>query len=177
MEASVWMQLFARIADFLSSLSRYFQEAQKLKNPISSSNAPESAANSTSILKNIQENQQLLSVKRDRTKETVDAHFGDMDYNGFHIGCTMERKAVAIPEGTYHGYKRDSARFGMRVVGIDVPNRTDIECHPANFPSQLMGCIAVGESIDGGAIDNSRAAFDLMMRTVPETFTVTVSSS
>jgi hypothetical protein len=99
-----------------------------------------------------------------------------MSYNGEFIGFTMERTAVAIPEGTYRGYKRDSAHFGMRVVGIDVPSRTNIECHPANTPSQLLGCIAVGSSIDSDALDNSRAAFDKMMSIVPENFSVTVES-
>lgn len=89
----------------------------------------------------------------------------------------MERTAVAIPAGTYRGAKRYSPHFGMTVLGIDVPNRTDIECHPANLPSQLLGCIAVGGSIDGDALDNSRAAFDEMMEVVPEEFTVVVASS
>lgn len=106
--------------------------------------------------------------------ETSDAHFGAMDYNGKYIGVTMERTAVAIPLGIYRGYKRDSAHFQMRVVGIDVPFRTDIECHPANLPSQLLGCIAVGESKDGDALDNSRAAFDAMMEAVPDEFTVQI---
>ena len=88
----------------------------------------------------------------------------------------MERTAVAIPEGVYCGYKRDSAHFDMRVVGIEVPNRANIECHPANTPSQLLGCIAVGSRIDNDALDNSRSAFDKMMLAVPEKFTVRISS-
>lgn len=88
----------------------------------------------------------------------------------------MERKAVAIPEGVYKGHERDSQHFGKKVVGIDVPNRTDIECHPANQPCQLDGCIATGESIDGDALDNSTAAFDAMMLAVPPVFIVEVTS-
>jgi len=99
-----------------------------------------------------------------------------MDFDGQDIGVTMERTAVAIPEGTYQARKRDSQHFGRRVVGIDVPNRTDIEIHPANFPCQLKGCIAVGESKDGDALDNSTSAFDRMMEAVPEEFTVELSS-
>lgn len=108
---------------------------------------------------------------------TKDALFGAMDYDGITIGVTMERTAVAIPEGTYRGYKRDSAHLGMRVLGIDVPNRTDIECHPANTPSQLLGCVAVGSTIDGDALDNSKVAFEKMMSIVPDEFTVVVSSN
>lgn len=87
----------------------------------------------------------------------------------------MERTAVAIPAGTYRGCKRDSQHFGMKVVGISVPNRTDIEAHPANRPCELKGCIAVGESIDGDALDNSRAAFDAMMADLPDEFDVEVA--
>ena len=110
-------------------------------------------------------------------KTTKDALFGEMRYNDEFIGVTMERTAVCIPEGTYRGYKRDSAHFSMRVVGIDVPNRTDIECHPANTPNQLLGCIAVGTTIDGDALDDSKAAFDKMMLAVPEEFSVIVSQA
>lgn len=72
---------------------------------------------------------------------------------------------------------RDSAHFGMIVPGIDVPNRTDIEIHPANYPSQLLGCIAVGESIDGDALGNSKSAFGHLMTLLPQTFTVTLLDS
>lgn len=107
--------------------------------------------------------------------ETKDALFGVMEWNDEQIGFTMERTAAAIPVGIYRGYKRDSAHFGMRVVGIDVPNRTDIECHPANTPAQVKGCVAIGSSIDSDALDNSRTAFDRMMSILPEEFTVKIS--
>lgn len=81
---------------------------------------------------------------------------------------------MAIPLGVYKGRKRDSAHFHMRVVGIDVPNRTDIECHPANLPQQLKGCVAVGSELDNDALDNSRVAFDKMMKILPEEFTVSI---
>jgi len=100
-----------------------------------------------------------------------------MDYNGERICYTMERAALAIPEGTYPARKRDSAHFHMRVVGIDVPNRTDIEIHPANTPVQVKGCIATGSEVDNDALDNSRSAFDKMMGIVPEEFTVRVESA
>jgi hypothetical protein len=173
MEINVWMQWFAQAATFLSNQLASLNAHQ---NPLSggvSPSAPASDAASISTLKSAT----TLAVTRDPSLAMTDALFGVMDYNGERIGVTMERTAVAIPEGTYHGYKRDSAHFAMRVVGIDVPNRTNIECHPANLPSQLLGCIAVAESKDGDALDNSRAAFEKMMATVPDEFTVVVSQS
>ena len=117
----------------------------------------------------------LLQIKRNQSRETTDALFGDMAYDGRRLCFTMERKAVAIPEGIYRGRKRDSPRFGMRVLGIEVPSRTDIEVHPANYPRQLGGCIAVGESIGNDALDSSRAAFGAMMSSLPEEFTVVIA--
>jgi hypothetical protein len=175
-EPSVWTQLFAQVAGFVSSLLERSNALPRQERSGPSLNAPENAAPTTLTLKKtIDAPQNLLSIKRNPILETVDAHFGAMDFDGTLIGVTMERSAVAIPVGTYPGYKRDSARFGMRVVGIDVPSRSDIECHPANFPPQLNGCIAIGEIKDGDALDNSRTAFDRMMGAVPEEFTVKVS--
>lgn len=79
----------------------------------------------------------------------------------------MERTAVAIPTGSYSAHLEDSPHFGFPTPHIDVPGRTYIELHPANYPSQLEGCIALGSTIDGDALDNSRAAFDRLMSYLP----------
>lgn len=173
MEINVCLQF---VRDVISRLSRSSSSTgpRQQESPIYSQSAPANGAGSSSILRTTQERQCLLQIKRDPTKETADALFGDMVYNGKWICFTMERKAVAIPAGVYKGRERDSQHFGMKVVGISVPNRTDIECHPANQPCQLDGCIATGESIDGDALDNSRAAFDEMMLAVPPVFIVSV---
>ncbi len=168
----VWMQWFVQAVGFVSNLFVSSKNLSAASNGGALPNAQEKDAASISTSTNVT----TLAVIRDQALATVDAHFGRMHYSGVFLGYSMERKAVAIPEGTYRGYKRDSAHFGMRVVGIDVPNRTDIECHPANTPNQVKGCIAVGSSIDNDALDNSKVAFDKMMLAVPQEFTVTVSS-
>jgi hypothetical protein len=177
MEGNVWTQLSALAAAIASLLSKSSTEAPRLASPTSSSSAPGSPASSSSTSRTTPGSQSLLSVTRNPALQTTDAIFGDMAYNEGRLCATMERTAVAIPEGTYSGYKRDSQHFGRRVVGIAVPNRTDIECHPANWPCQLDGCIAVGESKDGDALDNSESAFERMMAALPESFTVEVSST
>lgn len=73
--------------------------------------------------------------------------------------CTMERpwiqnmQAVScIPEGVYRLDLRDSNVINRTTKGkylkgwevTNVPNRSLIMIHIANFPYQLMGCIAVG---------------------------------
>jgi Family of unknown function (DUF5675) len=173
MEGNVWSQLFALVADFASSLLGASNAIPPQRSGGASQNAPGSDAEETSTSKNAI----TLVVVRDQTLKTAEAFFGRMYWKGNFMCYTMERIEVAIPEGTYQAHKRDSKHFGMIVVGIDVPSRTNIEIHPANYPSQLEGCIAVGESIDSGALDSSRSAFDMMMATVPEEFTVTVSSN
>jgi len=115
-----------------------------------------------------------LTLLVQRTTQTVDAFFGRITVSGEFIGYSMERVAVAIPLGIYTARLRDSAHFGFRVPGIDVPNRTNIEIHPANYPSQLEGCIAIGSVVDNDALDNSRAAFERMMAVLPKASTFTV---
>lgn len=44
--------------------------------------------------------------------------------------------------------------------------RTDVLIHPANFPSQLRGCIAPGLIMGNGYVENSRAATELLYKTL-----------
>ncbi len=67
-----------------------------------------------------------------------------------------------------------SPHFGFVTPHLTVPGRTYIEIHPANYPAQLEGCLAVGSSIDNDTLDNSRAAFDRLMPLLPHKFTVTI---
>jgi Family of unknown function (DUF5675) len=87
----------------------------------------------------------------------------------------MERTAVAIPTGIYPAQKEPSPHFGFETPHLTVPDRTYIEIHPANYPLQLEGCIAVGTSIDGDSLDNSDVAFQRMMAVLPQEFTVVVA--
>lgn len=174
METSVCLQF---VRDAISLLSRLvpLQNLLKQKDGGASQNVQGNAVDLTSISSPaINPVQDILQIKRNPTKTTMDGVFGDMVYDGKWICFTMERKAVAIPVGRYQGCKRDSQHFGMRVVGISVPNRIDIEAHPANQPCQLNGCIATGGSIDNDALDNSKAAFQKMMDLLPESFIVDV---
>lgn len=74
-----------------------------------------------------------------------------------------ENKVSCIPAGTYNVRATQSARFGRLMYLVEaVPERTGIRIHPANFPSELQGCIALGTSIGrtaakGKMLLNSRA--------------------
>lgn len=56
-----------------------------------------------------------------------------------------------VPCGIYPLVRRDSW-YGRKTYGYtyeirDVPERSDILIHPANWPHELSGCVATGETI------------------------------
>ena len=52
-----------------------------------------------------------------------------------------------IPDGVYNCVMGESPKFG-NVFGIkDVPGRSDILIHPANWTRQLLGCVALGRAV------------------------------
>lgn len=74
-----------------------------------------------------------------------------------------------IPEGFYIATRKHSQTHGL-TYEIDVPGRTHILFHPANWVYQLKGCIAPGQYVDpkhfnennhhGAMVSHSREAFD-----------------
>ena len=57
-----------------------------------------------------------------------------------------ESKKSCIPEGTYVALPRTSPKYGKHFQIQKVPNRDLILVHPANFASDLLGCIGAGKS-------------------------------
>lgn len=72
--------------------------------------------------------------------------------NALNVSC--------IPTGTYLTRWRESPRFGFTWELQDVPDRTYILIHPANYSSNVQGCIGLGEGLMGDqiAVSNSRKA-------------------
>ena len=74
--------------------------------------------------------------------------------NGTRVN-TVERPWIdntpfvsCIPEGTYECVPRRYNRGGYPAIGINnVPGRTHILFHRANYPHQLAGCIAPNSEI------------------------------
>ena len=54
------------------------------------------------------------------------------------------RRVSCIPTGKYKAVKHVSPKFGNCLWIKDVPNRSEILIHPANYVRQLLGCIALG---------------------------------
>lgn len=91
-----------------------------------------------------------------------------------------EVRISCIPEGIYNLKLRESPMVERSSGGAhkkgwevaDVPNRTFIMLHPANWAEQLMGCIAVGtrfkvmknpSGTNEHGVIQSRAAFNVLM--------------
>lgn len=93
-----------------------------------------------------------------RLDSTDHGVFGHLTINGQAFDCvTLENHNLLIPEGSYKCSIYHSPRLNREVILLhDVPNRTMIEIHNANWEKQLEGCIAVGRERDGYAIDASQ---------------------
>lgn len=91
-----------------------------------------------------------------------------------------QRRVSCIPEGKYKAVKHRSPKFGNSVWIKDVPNRSEILIHPANYVRQLLGCIAVGsdlKDIDGDGLEDttsSRKTMDKLLSFLPKSFDVVV---
>jgi Family of unknown function (DUF5675) len=86
---------------------------------------------------------------------------------------------VAIPAGTYHAIKWISPEFSalfnrpfqvIRLSGI--LNRSDIEVHPGNYPSQTKGCTEIGNSRMTDKLIQSDTAFSSLMNKLPNEFDI-----
>lgn len=88
-----------------------------------------------------------------------------------------------IPRGTYKCEKLpNSPSFGYDHIWIkNVPNRTFIKIHRANYVKQLRGCIAVGKTkadLNGDGLNditNSAITLTEMMKYLPQTFEIEIS--
>ena len=109
-----------------------------------------------------------------RIISTDEGVLGLLHKNGKPISVTLERpwkdnKAweSCIPFGTYPLTRlNESKAFRYpHYLLEDVPNRTYIKIHVANYPSELHGCIGVGSYYANGtiAICKSRKAMDHVM--------------
>lgn len=125
----------------------------------------------------------MIDLKVTRRWFTPYSTCGMLDIDGVFYCYTIERqifkagmvKPYAIPVGKYDVLLANSPHFGFPVPHLqDVPDFTEIEIHPACFPSDLLGCTGVGSEhhenyVDpktgrpGGAVFGSRVCFSLLM--------------
>lgn len=91
-----------------------------------------------------------------------------------------QRRISCIPPGTYTAVKHHSPKFGPCLWLQDVPGRSEILIHPANFWHDLLGCIAPGEEhlhIDkDGSLDvnKSRVTMQRILKLCNDTIVVNI---
>lgn len=118
-----------------------------------------------------------------RTTQSDEGTFGAFsDPMGTQLCVTCERPPTGdhpcIPQGVYDVEAYESPTHGQVWQIMNVPNRTNIEIHAANWPAQLLGCIAVGESIDlimgVMGVSNSDATLIMLRNTLPKAFELAI---
>lgn len=69
-----------------------------------------------------------------------------------------------IPAGEYDVIITLSPHLGYETPELlNVPGRSDIRWHVANYPKDVLGCLAVGETRSVDFVGNSKAAFEALM--------------
>ena len=105
-----------------------------------------------------------------RTRKTADGILGALVIEGLLTEVTVENLEYAIPAGIYDLDIDKSPKLGIFTPHLRVPSRdteaggdAGIRVHPANYPHELRGCIAVGTEAEANAVDHSRTAFARLM--------------
>jgi len=90
------------------------------------------------------------------------------------VVCDTNLK-LRILDGDYKAKVDMSPRLQYLCPHIKVPVRdaaaggdAGLRIHKANEPSQSLGCIFPGEDVDGDAVDDSKDAFNSMMKLLPQ---------
>lgn len=122
-----------------------------------------------------------------RTESGKKQTLGLLIQNGKEIAKTMElpwrnnqSKISCIPCGEYQVVRRNSPKYGDHFHLLNVPGRQLILIHVANYFSDLLGCIGVGEShtdINGdGLRDVTRSGPKMkqLLALFPKTFKLTI---
>lgn len=118
-----------------------------------------------------------MHLEVQRLTKTTDGIFGKLYINGVFECDTVESLIHALPANTYTLSLYNSPDHGCICPLLDTSaiGRTYCEIHIANFPSQLLGCIGLGSSIDGDGVDSSGIAFQTFMKKfkLPADITIT----
>jgi len=91
-----------------------------------------------------------------------------------------KNRISCYPEGVYRVKKRTSQKYGLHFHIQDVPGRSFILWHAANFVRQLLGCTAVGSmhtDIDGDGlrdVTSSKKTLIQLLELLPDEFELIV---
>jgi len=86
---------------------------------------------------------EIVLQRGDSTGKSIPGELKILDN---HVAWTLERPAVAIPAGRFPIELYFSPHFNRMMPRLkDVPERSNIEIHWGDFPTNSDGCILVGE--------------------------------
>jgi hypothetical protein len=118
---------------------------------------------------------------------TAIGRFGALLSGDTQLAFTCERPWLdnkpdvsCIPPGSYTFSRYESPTKGRVWITQDVPGRSNIEIHSANWPYQLAGCIAVGEGFLRDAnlaiigVADSRNTIGKLYNELPDEFVLVV---
>ncbi|WP_444883512.1 DUF5675 family protein [Microbulbifer sp. PSTR4-B] len=82
-----------------------------------------------------------------------------------------------IPEGVYSCYPYNSLRFPNVWELQEVPGRTKILIHTANYSADVQGCIGIGSGLAPGGwwVMQSRRAMQQLRELLPPEFDLTIT--
>lgn len=123
----------------------------------------------------------MLNLVRDTFQDNLT--FGKFYFNDEFLGDSLElpwkdnaENISCIPEGIYQIRYSEKHRIGELYFYeiLDVPNRTYIYIHVANFTSQILGCIAAGIR-DNNCVLESKKTLANMFQIVGKENTLTIT--
>lgn len=123
----------------------------------------------------------MLTIDRwyrpDCTLSIIEA--GGFHCFGLELPWRDNREDIScIPPGHYKGRKIVAPSNGSCIEIMDVPGRTHIQVHAANYTRQIRGCAAVGDGIKYLDLDNipdvtnSKATLVKLMSHLPDEFDI-----
>jgi hypothetical protein len=126
-----------------------------------------------------------VKIKVQRSKPTGKSTPGTMSLNGVFECFTMEPDPVtpaiaghpSIPAGVYPVQLTKSPHLGYITPELlAVPGRSAIRIHIANYPTELEGCTAVGQSQEQDFVGFSKNAFEALMQKLTSLQVTTITA-
>ena len=118
-----------------------------------------------------------------RTESTSTRTRGVLTHNG-EILCTVlelpwrdnQTDISCIPAGTYSVDVINSPAHGRCFELQGTEPRTNVQMHVANWPQELLGCIAVGTGYLANGVSNSRTALTRLLDMFPDGFNLEIKN-
>ncbi len=124
----------------------------------------------------------MSTIKLQRLRDDGQAtlgSFGGLWWTVERPWLDNQRRISCIPVGVYQVRRHVSPSKGECFEVLDVPERTHILIHIANWSYELMGCIAPGMGILSGErmVTSSRLALEDMLAILPEEWELEITNA